>query len=84
MTGRLPPNNCMAGGVILTNVYFKQSPTMEKKAPSTARSQKVKDALDYPGIATDRSDNDKTNDCLVKEDVRELNNNPRNGDMERK
>lgn len=34
----------------------------------------------YPGVATDKADNDKVNECLVKEDVREMNNNPRNSD----
>lgn len=54
---------------------------MEKRQEHTEQ-QSVKDALDYPGVATDRADDDKTTPCMVKEDVKELNNNPRNNDMD--
>ncbi|MCM1028719.1 MAG: hypothetical protein NC342_05905 [Pseudoflavonifractor sp.] len=40
------------------------------------------DAMEYPGVANNKADDDKVNPCLVKQDVKELNNNPRNGDMQ--
>lgn len=43
---------------------------------------RTEEALDYPGVAVDRADNDKTDSKLVKEDVKDLNNNPRNNDID--
>lgn len=54
---------------------------MEKRNEHT-EAQGVKDALDFPGVATNRADDNKTTPCMVKEDVKELNNNPRNTDAD--
>lgn len=35
----------------------------------------------YPGLETDRADDEKTTPAEVKQEVRILNNNPRNTDM---
>lgn len=43
--------------------------------------KKIKDADIYPGVATDIADNEKANKAEVKQDVKELNNNPRNNDV---
>lgn len=53
---------------------------MDKKTPSHI-SKKVKEELDYPGVAINHADKDKTTPELVKEDVKDLNNNPRNNDL---
>lgn len=47
-------------------------PSEKKKAP--------KGLDNYPGEAVDSADNDKTNPRLVKQEIRELNNNPRDTD----
>lgn len=39
-----------------------------------------KNAGMYPGVATDIADNETVNKTEVKEEVKELNNNPRNTD----
>lgn len=45
--------------------------------------KKVKPAeKDYRGADVDKADNDKTDARLVKEDVRDLNNNPRDNDLD--
>ena len=36
----------------------------------------------YPGVATDKADNGKVTPKEVKDDVKNLNNNPRNCDMD--
>lgn len=54
---------------------------MENK-PTSPVSNKAEEALDYPGVANNVADNDKSNAELVKEDVKELNNNPRNCDID--
>ena len=36
----------------------------------------------YPGAAVDKSDDDKVNVKMVESEVRELNNNPRNNDID--
>lgn len=37
----------------------------------------------YPGVAANFADDCKHSDKLVKEGVKDLNNNPRNGDQEK-
>lgn len=37
----------------------------------------------YPGADVNRGDNDKNTPCLRKQDVRILNNNPRNNDIDK-
>lgn len=54
---------------------------MEKKH-THAVDKKETDALEYPGVANNIADKGKVDKCLVKEDVKELNNNPRNTDMQ--
>ena len=45
-------------------------------------ASKVKNALEnYPGAAIDSSDGDKVSPKMVEEDVKQLNNNPRNNDI---
>lgn len=39
------------------------------------------DKKDYPGVDVNKADHDKVTKKLVKEETRELNNNPRNNDM---
>lgn len=51
--------------------------TLQKK------DSRVEEALDYPGVATNRADHDKTDKSLVKEDVKDLNNNPRNNEIDK-
>lgn len=46
---------------------------MEKKI-----TKKECEAEHYPGVATDIADDEKTTPEFVKEDVKNLNNNPRN------
>ena len=41
---------------------------------------KNKARKEYPGAAIDKADNDRVSEKLVKESVKELNNNPRNSD----
>lgn len=53
---------------------------MSDKRKIEEEAQKVQDALDYPGIATDISDDEKTTPEMVKQSTKELNNNPRNTD----
>lgn len=55
---------------------------MDKKSTTPTDKQIVQDALDYPGIANDVADDEKCTNESVRQDVRELNNNPRNTDME--
>ncbi len=45
------------------------------KKPSKNAS---KEALEYPGIAENIADKDKVDKKLVKDETKELNNNPRN------
>lgn len=42
----------------------------------------VKPAEEYRGVDVNLSDNDKVTPEMVKKDVKELNNNPRNTDMD--
>lgn len=42
---------------------------------------KNKDAQNYRGVAIDIADDDKCTDKMVRKDVKELNNNPRNKEM---
>lgn len=44
------------------------------------RKQQTEAEKKYRGAATDRADNDKVNVKMVDQDVKELNNNPRNND----
>ena len=39
-------------------------------------------ADDYRGVDINKGDSDKVDKELVRQDTRQLNNNPRNGDME--
>lgn len=36
----------------------------------------------YPGVGVDQADHDKTTPRLVKQETKELNNNPRNNDID--
>lgn len=54
-------------------------------ALTTSRPSKPTEAREvdfYPGVAEDVADDEKTTACKVKADVRELNNNPRNTDID--
>lgn len=44
--------------------------------------KKSEEMLEYPGMAANAADDEKVNPELVKQDVKELNNNPRNNDVE--
>ncbi len=57
--------------------YDKDAPTHRH---SEEMSQETKNALDYPGVATDIADGDVTTPEMVKQSTKELNNNPRNTD----
>ena len=46
----------------------------------TSVMDKNKARKEYPGAAIDKADNDRVSEKLVKESVKELNNNPRNSD----
>lgn len=50
----------------------------KKNAPKTA----VKSADEYRGVDVDVSDDNKVTPKMVKDETRELNNNPRNSDMD--
>lgn len=52
-----------------------------KEVAGKAVSSIKQDLTDYPGAAVDCADRDDVTSRLVKEDVRSLNNNPRNSDM---
>lgn len=52
---------------------------MDKK---NAQKPGVKPAEEYRGVDVNVSDNDKVTPEMVKKDVKELNNNPRNDDMD--
>ncbi|MDE5687624.1 MAG: hypothetical protein K2I18_03240 [Paramuribaculum sp.] len=51
---------------------------METKEENKATG---KEAMEYPGVAINKADNDKNNECLQKQSTKELNNNPRNDEM---
>lgn len=53
---------------------------MSDKTKLEKEARLVQDALDYPGISTDISDDEKTTPEMVKQSTKELNNNPRNTD----
>lgn len=44
--------------------------------------KKSEEMLEYPGMATNAADDEKVNPELVKQDVKELNNNPRDTDVQ--
>jgi len=46
----------------------------------TENKKTEKDLKEYPGTAIDKADNDKTDPRLVKQEIHELNNNPRDTD----
>ncbi len=52
---------------------------MDKK---NAQKPGVKPAEEYRGVDVNVSDNDKVTPEMVKKDIKELNNNPRNDDMD--
>lgn len=54
---------------------------MEKKTKPTAQ-QELHAEQNYPGAATDHADDDRENAQMVKDDVKSLNNNPRNNDLD--
>lgn len=67
-------NLCRAGDVIeIKSTRKNDIAIMEKKI-----TKKECEAEHYPGVATDIADDEKTTPELVKEDVKNLNNNPRN------
>lgn len=49
----------------------------------TKKDKKVADdpIKEYPGVAVNKADNDKDDECLQKQSTKQLNNNPRNHDM---
>lgn len=49
---------------------------MDKK-----ENTKVQDENKYRGVNVDRADDEKVTAKMVREDTKELNNNPRNDDM---
>lgn len=51
---------------------------MEKKHDITAAEAQKK----YPGAEIDKADKDKVDSRLVKEETKDLNNNPRNNDID--
>ncbi len=54
-------------------------------ALTTSRPSKPSEARNvdfFPGVAEDIADKEKTTDCEVRADVRDLNNNPRNTDID--
>ncbi|MDE6240013.1 MAG: hypothetical protein K2M54_08550 [Muribaculaceae bacterium] len=54
---------------------------MEKKTKPTAQ-QELHAEQNYPGASTDYADCDRENAQMVKNDVKSLNNNPRNNDLD--
>ncbi len=52
------------------------------KDNKTTEQQAVNAEKHYPGVATDAADDNKDNAQRVKNNVRELNNNPRNNDID--
>lgn len=42
------------------------------------KNQQVRDAQDYPGVQPDIADDNKVTPEMVKEETKDLNNNPRN------
>lgn len=59
------------------NFYTMALTTSRPSKPTEAREVDF-----YPGVAEDVADDEKTTACKVKADVRELNNNPRNTDID--
>lgn len=59
------------------NLYTMALTTSRPSKPTEAREVDF-----YPGVAEDVADDEKTTACKVKADVRELNNNPRNTDID--
>lgn len=51
---------------------------MEKKHDMTAAEAQQK----YPGVETNKADDNKVDSKLVREETKELNNNPRNNDID--
>lgn len=45
------------------------------------KTQQTQDVDRFPGVSVDIADDDKTTECLEKQETRILNNNPRNNDM---
>ncbi len=54
---------------------------MEKKTKPTEQRE-IKAEKIYPGASTDYADDDRENAQMVKNDVKSLNNNPRNNDID--
>lgn len=59
------------------NFYTMALTTSRPSKPTEAREVDF-----YPGVAEDVTDDEKTTACKVKDDVKELNNNPRNTDID--
>ena len=55
---------------------------MDKKDKLTEQ-QEVTAEMKYPGVGTDHADDDRENSKMVECDVKSLNNNPRNNDLDR-
>ncbi|MCM1356854.1 MAG: hypothetical protein NC212_10670 [Staphylococcus sp.] len=51
---------------------------MEK---TNKKEKEVKSSQKYPGVSVNIADDNKVNPEMVKNDVKELNNNPRNNDL---
>lgn len=52
------------------------------KNKKAAEQQQVNAEKMYPGAATDYADNEKVTPKMVRKDVKELNNNPRNNKLD--
>ncbi|MBD5322761.1 MAG: hypothetical protein K2G27_00885 [Duncaniella sp.] len=46
------------------------------------KNKDIKAQQVYPGAGTDQADNGKVDPKLVKEDIKDLNNNPRNNSLD--
>lgn len=51
----------------------------DEKDPKKATAQ---EAMEYPGVALDTADGNEVTEKLEKQSTKELNNNPRNTDMD--
>lgn len=54
---------------------------MEKNTKTTVKQQEIAEK-DFPGAAIDYADDNKVDPKMVKKDVKELNNNPRNNNLD--
>lgn len=60
--------------------YTDESKTLSTHHNMDKKQTLAEEQLEYPGMAIDAADKDKVDSTLVKEEVKEINNNPRNTD----